>query len=383
MSRLLCQFSAFDTLFFRESRPQGSLGISELSSVFPPPVSTLLGAIRTAIGDSWHARHGTQWHDFNNLPDLQKIIGISEDLGQLSCNGPYLSFKNKRLYPAPANLMQKEGKYFLLGLAEPVQCDIGFVHLPNMPKQVQGIPELAGAKPAEDCWLTHKGWQAVLMGSSPSSSEVIHNSQLYVHESRLGIGRDNQRSAVQEGLLYQTRHIRPHPDLCIELVLDGLSDETLLAGQRTVRLGGEGRPASLLVCEDKNPTTFDLPKQINQQHAFCLYNLTPCLADTRLPLGIPTGFQPATTDKGTSVWQGELNGNPLEILSIACTRPLRQGGWDQARHQAKPVCSLLPPGSVLYVRANSLPDLSNAIDAFGRNQWLIGSLPHPEMLQGI
>lgn len=93
MNALTCHFEALDTWFFRESRPQGSIGASELGSVFPPPVNTLLGAVRTAIGDAFHQQHGTDWRQFAELNALQAIIGFADNLGPLRCEGPFLSLK--------------------------------------------------------------------------------------------------------------------------------------------------------------------------------------------------------------------------------------------------------------------------------------------------
>ena len=42
--------TAYDTWFFREFRPHDAVGASELSSLFPPPIRTLAGALRTLIG---------------------------------------------------------------------------------------------------------------------------------------------------------------------------------------------------------------------------------------------------------------------------------------------------------------------------------------------
>ena len=39
-SPLICHFEPLDTWFFREARPHGSMGNSELGSQFPPPVRT-------------------------------------------------------------------------------------------------------------------------------------------------------------------------------------------------------------------------------------------------------------------------------------------------------------------------------------------------------
>ena len=60
MSAITWRFEAADTLFFKESRPIESVGASQLGSQFPPPARTLIGAIRTAIGDQM----GGDWHGY-------------------------------------------------------------------------------------------------------------------------------------------------------------------------------------------------------------------------------------------------------------------------------------------------------------------------------
>lgn len=385
--KLTCRFTPFDTWFFRESRPQGSIGSSELGSVFPPPVRTLLGAVRTAIGDAWHARHGTDWRQFHQLPELQALIGNADSLGSLRCHGPWLVRDGQRLYPAPATLMVKDSVYFCLGLGDPVHCDLGRLHLPAFPARVKGLGNLAGAKPASQCWLTAEGWQAVLTGGSPAPEQVVSAEALYQEEPRLGIGRDNARSSVSEGMLYQTRHLRLRDGIEVELELDGLPDDLLqqlpIPASQVIRLGGEGRQASLSL----QPTSrsSDLPAvKLPASGPVVLYTLTPQLCADGLPAGIPAGFQPAQRD-GIDVWEGEIANIGLRILSIACGRPLREGGWDMAAHQSRPVQSLLPAGSALFVEAldgqpASLLPLHNQTSgpdaALGRGQLIAACLPN-------
>ena len=64
----------------------------------------------------------------------------------------------------------------LLDLGAPVHCDIGRVHLPCFPARVAGLSELAGSKPAEQCWLTAAGLQAEftpLYGNTPFNNWLI------------------------------------------------------------------------------------------------------------------------------------------------------------------------------------------------------------------
>lgn len=394
-STQVCRFEPLDTWFFRESRPHGSVGSSELGSVFPPPVRTLLGALRTLIGDAWYARHGDDWHNFGSNKALQAIIGYGDDLGSLHVSGPFLALDGKRLYPAPANLMVKEANgtphYFLLDLGDPVHCDLGKVHLPCFPAQVPNVQELVGSKPAERCWLTADGLQKILQGQAPEASQIIEQKQLFQEENRLGIGRDNSRKSVQEGLLYQTRHLRLTQGVAIELRLHGLADAELLPTHTTIRLGGEGRQAALHVCQGQDSSIQPAVDLEDSPSAFALYNLTPVCCAPGLPAGIPKGFQRVQRSDGVDVWEGSLGGIDLRILGVACGRPLREGGWDMATHQARPVHSLLPPGSVLYVQAQAAASLTlktvqqalnTLTDATGRNLWIAGRLPTNSTFKG-
>ncbi|SDU13420.1 CRISPR-associated protein, Cmr3 family [Pseudomonas pohangensis] len=380
MSHITCRFEPFDTWFFRESRPQGSMGASELGSVFPPPVGTLLGAVRTLIGDAWHAQNGTTWRQLGDLDELRALIGDSDDLGALTCQGPYLSLDGQRLFPAPANLMVKDEVYFLLGLGEPVNCDLGTIHLPSFPQAIEGLDDLAGAKPADNCWLTSAGWNAILAGQAPAAIHVVKRQQLVSDEPRLGIGRDNSRSAVSHGMLYQTRHLRMHAGVAIELDLMGLPDDLALPGSQVIRLGGEGRQASLSLCKANQNLP---PSPTINSTRMALYTLSPTRCAEELPAGIPAGFI-RTKANGVDVWEGDVCGLKLRILTVVCSRALREGGWDMARHEARPVTSLLPAGSILFVELlpeqtvnpDQLYSLANgSCVARGRGQLLIGHMP--------
>ena len=397
MNTHICHFEALDTWFFREARPHGSVGASELGSHFPPPVRTLLGALRTLIGDAWLARHGGDWRAFasDTAHPLRALIGFGDDLGPLRASGPFLTLDGQRLYPAPANLMVKEqagqAHHFLLDLGTPVHCDLGRVHLPGFPAQVPGLSDLASSKPAQNCWLKEAGLQAVLQGQAPASSDVVKTEKLYNEEPRLGIGRDNRRQSVQEGLLYQTRHLRLCSGVAVELHLHGLHDDSLLPAQTTLRLGGEGRMAGLSIKKESCSRLSVLGLRAKTP-VFSLYALTsaPCAAG--LPAGIPAGFAPARHE-GADVWEGELGGQRLRVLGVACARAVREGGWDMASHQPRAVHSLLPAGSVLYVQALAPHDfdpaaLTGLASATGQGLYIAGQLPagtqfHPSTtLQG-
>ncbi|MBK6900378.1 MAG: hypothetical protein IPH09_14410 [bacterium] len=217
-------------LVFRESRPFESIGGSELTSVFPPPPRTLLGAVRTAIGDV----AGVDWHAFKDEPDhpMRKHIGFGDDLGPLALSGPWLSHGSERLYPVPLFLLAKDIEFTRLCVGQAVATHLGRIRLPELPN------DKIGYKPLERAWLTSHGLEAVLNGGVPASNAIRLPAVLFHEESRLGIARDNTRRITSEGLFYQTRHLRPNSDLAIE------ADITLAEGTAVptglVRLGGEG-----------------------------------------------------------------------------------------------------------------------------------------------
>lgn len=330
-------FNATDTLFFRESRPMESMG--ELQSVFPPPVRTLAGAVRSLIGESM----GVTWRDYENDEShpLRHIIGFSDQLGNLKLQGAWLAWNNERLYPAPLHLMKQDnGQLCSLTLDKTgTWCDLGKkVRLPILPK------EAAGSKPLENTWLTAAGLQAVLNGNIPTKEQIKTANKLFQRESRLGIARDNARRTVEEGMLYQTQHIRPHTELSVQLDVEGLPKE--MPQKAIIRLGGEGRTASV-----QAQSRFNAPPNIvdnTKTKGLLLYLLTPLPMQTTGKAWQPLpGFTREERDNQT-VWIGKVNDIELELHGAITGKALREGGWDMANHQPRPVTSLIPAGSVFF-----------------------------------
>jgi CRISPR type III-B/RAMP module-associated protein Cmr3 len=200
------RFSALDTWFFRESRPMETIGGSELASVFPPPPRTLLGAIRTAIGDN----SGVDWKTFNKSHLLGNLIGFGDDLGPLKLSGPWLSWKGERLYPVPMFLLRKGDDFARMRIGDAAESSLGRVRLPEISQGRQGF------KPMERTWINKIGLERLLAGQCVDKDHLFPAKRMFEEEARLGIARDNTTRIADDGLLYQTRHIRPKSDLAIE-----------------------------------------------------------------------------------------------------------------------------------------------------------------------
>ena len=181
MSKAECfKFEALDTLFFRESRPMDSIGGSLLQSVFPPPARTLVGAIRTIIGEinatDWSAYARDEGHPLRALigaPDT--LIGAPDRLGPLRFAGPCLIEDGERLYPMPlAVLFAGEHQTRMQPATAPQRCDLGNVRLPE--KQTA---DLVGAAPAPTCFITARGLQCFLQGKAIPHETIRKPTHLF------------------------------------------------------------------------------------------------------------------------------------------------------------------------------------------------------------
>ncbi|MDQ2694856.1 MAG: hypothetical protein M3Z21_05650 [Pseudomonadota bacterium] len=368
MTETTWRFDPLDTWFFRESRPHGTISGSELESLFPPPVRTLCGAVRTLIGDL----SGANWTAFrdNPDPDLKARIGHGDDLGPLSFKGPWLTRLNnggvQRLYPVPAFLLASgqddKRRLHRLRPGDPVECDLGRgVRLPVLEKDERG------AKPLEGVWLTAAGLKAVLQGRLPEPADVVEE-KLYDDEPRLGIARDNRRRTAQEQMLYQTRHLRLRDQVAVELDVAGAA-LTPVSGS-TVRLGGEGRVA--LVSGRATPK---LPSISSTDGATGLILCLMTPADPVDPGKKPEDLRKSpllpgfrkVEESSPTVWRGEINGVSLTCHCAVIGKPRREGGWDLVRRGPRPVRSLIPAGSAWFCTVDG-NDLSRAIDALHGTQ---------------
>jgi len=317
------------------------------------------------------------WSNYpKNYPELQAQIGDSESLGNMRLKGVFLSRKNpkthdwERLYPVPAHLAATKEKaeikaLHFLQVGKPVHCDLGAgVCLAVAPKDIKGI------KPLDGYWLTRVGLNQVLNGQLPDTSELIASSELFKPEARLGIARNNQYRTAEQGMLYQTQHIRPKNSVAIEVDVEGLDTTRYPSG--ITRLGGEGRGAVFEVfatdgnvIETDNSKTEVLGIKLVLLSAVYVPQLN---GHTPLP-----NFK-RIEHEGKTVWQGQINNIDLTLHCAVIGKVLREGGWDLLKFQAKPVRSLIPTGSIFGSVANfseskSRPSAGQSYPANAINCW--------------
>ena len=355
----LWRFTALDTLFFRESRPMESIGNAELQSVFPPPMRTLAGAIRSQIGE----HQQVNWQEFteNKHHDLRKIIGADDVIGSpLSFKGPFINFNGERLYPAPLNLIIHNQAVHQLTLGEPTHCDLGEqVQLPVLPEDCKKLKKL------EHYWLKASDFQQLLHGKLPTLSDLLvsHDrvapedspAYLYRQEPRLGIALNQQRRTVEESLLYQTRHLRLTEAISIDVEVDGLPDQYLPEASSLLRLGAEGRMAHVGL-NNANDTLVTAPSA-DKAKGLILHLLTPAYfpatGNNQQAWHFLEDFE-QTTVAGKTVWVGEIQGVVLHLHMAIIGQLQREGGWSLKERKPRTLKSLVPAGSCWYCTVENM-----------------------------
>jgi CRISPR-associated protein Cmr3 len=347
------RFTAIDTWFFRECRPYSDLGGTELTSVFPPPARTVVGAIRSMIGEyaqvDWPTYRQGKGPVYGMTEAVKEIDFIeqlgnpqeAESLGKLQCQGPYLLHQGKRLYPVPLTLLEKEGNFTRLRPGQSAtRCDLGNVRLPELEAPSPG------AKPLENAWVTADVLEAILAGEKTSPKNILKKSQLFVDEPRLGIGLDKITRTAEDKMMYQTQHLRPCKGIEVGMIVKGIDPQLHPPTQgQEVRFGGEGRLARVTIEEPPPKVTVSKSISVMATRNLLLMLVTPAhLGGWLLP-----DFKPQRDEKlSCAVWHGQINGIRLKLICAVLGKAIREGGWNLAKRQPQLVTHLVPAGSVYF-----------------------------------
>ena len=357
-ARLQLRLEPVDTWFFRDGTPftMGAAPQENVESLFPPHPVTVAGALRAALArtQGWNGRG--RWPQA-----LCDILGDGPDhLGRLLLDGPFLLREGRPLFRAPRHLLgfvagsgagagggEDGGGAWrpstLLRPGPPVVCDLGAaVRLPilaaSQPERSGSRPERQKLMPGDSSWLTREGLDAVLRARLPAHDDVVPDRCLWSDEPRIGLERDGDARTAREGMLYSTRHVRPHRDVSLGIRVAGLPSDWTPVGQ-LLTLGGEGRLAECREWPGAAKVSFDAPSaEIEASGKVSMVALTPldlseqaCLGRESLPVSIL-----------------ERDRVRLRVVSACLGRPQRIGGWDSLARRPLPLRSVLPSGSTLF-----------------------------------
>ena len=329
-------FYPADTLFIRGAEPM-NLGENHTASAnFPPPVSTIAGAIRTAC----LKQNSVDFIDYKKNRNIdQKIIdaiGKAGDPPPFEVLGPLFSAKEKIFFPAPYSwFMEKQTKE--IGKRQIYKCKYLQSSLIKVKgsktywtKSQGGELESLGGKWIDFSALDNKTDSVFYLPNENDTNRIdkhenilLENEALFGFESRTGIALKKNRG-VREHRLYSFSHARLNSGVSLLL---GLSTDTNIPLNKdgVLTLGGEQRFGHYQK-DIKFPTS-----SIGMEVLSGGTDL-----DARY---MSLSMLPANDDANQAL--------------VATGKPLYLGGWDLKKRFHKPMQGIFPAGTVFNEKINS------------------------------
>lgn len=309
-----------DVWLFRDGRPFDAFSDHRAESLFPPYPTVLQGAIR-----SHHLV--VRGVDLRDQRAIAAAVGTAEDFKDLRLRGPFLARREAgavvRYLPQPADsIARRADARWTLKPAAPAGPPPATLRTSAPTPGLLGLTD-EPTKGRAGLWLAEAALRAYLRGEPVSAEE---GDALFCRESRLGIGVNARRTAV-EGALYEADFIRPREGVGLLVEVQGY------AGWPTrglLRLGGEARGASF---EQVPGPSWPAPPD-------------PLPARFKLYFGTPTFFRDGWRPLGGD-WSAYFDGR-VELVAAAVGRYESVGGFDLARTSHKPARRYVPAGSVYH-----------------------------------
>ncbi len=187
------------------------------------------------------------------------------------------------------------------------------------------------AKPERGWWLTLEGFRVWLDGDTPGPEALVHASQLWRFDPRLGIALDDGSRTAADGKLYSSDTVAMTPGAGFLVGIEGVSEEAI-PSDGLLRLGGDGRGAEIAEWDGPAPEG----SGVAPGEPFVLYLETPGI----FPGGwVPPGMDPEDL-------RIEVDGLSARLAAAAVPRAQVVSGWDVAAHRPKPAQRAVPAGTV-------------------------------------
>lgn len=307
-----------DVWLFRDGRPFDAFSDHHARSMFPPYPTVIQGALR-----SHHlALLGI---DLRDKRSIEVAVGTATDYRGLRVRGPFLARREQdrivRYFPQPADaIVASRDNCILRPASGPVSPPAG-VRTSAPTPLLLGLND-AFVKGRSGIWLSEDGLKQYMLGREVAGVDA---SQMFERESRIGIGRDDQRRVAAEGAIYEVEFVRPRDNVGLFVEVQGYNN---WPSQGIMRLGGEGRGARFqqVAAEPWPAPPAPLPRR------FKVYFATPAYFGSGW---LPEGW--------ASFFEGEVT-----LVAAALSGHESVGGFDLADKRHKPSRRYVPAGSVYY-----------------------------------
>lgn len=327
-----------DVLFLRGNQLFGDPG-SYGESIIPPRPSVAAGALRSRM----LADDRTDLGAFSRNEIDHPTLGTPEHPGSFELAGFYMARRvegrTEILMPLPADLVVEEEESqgsdnrsrssLRVGRLSPTAIDLpSSFQLPLLPVLAQ---EERG-KNKGGWWLTQEGWASYLSGEVPTSGQLVNSSELWVQETRIGIGMRSDKRAAEKGNLFSSVAVSLKEAVGFLAAVAGAIPPT----EGMLRFGGDGRAAGI----EKANVSLPEPDYEAISRAGCC----------RLVLTSPGLFCEGWRLPGTGSDNRVSLGNVRGRMACACVPRFETiSGWDLAKREPKPAQRVVPSGSVYWL----------------------------------
>ncbi|MDH2431441.1 type III-B CRISPR module-associated Cmr3 family protein [Pokkaliibacter sp. MBI-7] len=336
-----------DVLYLRGNRLfDGAGDYSEAQ--MPPWPSMMSGALRARILEDDESFDSEQYrksgHYTTNLK-VEKAIGTLKTPGSFTLELFTLakrdqSGKGYEVYlPAPADLfVYRDNNHQAITACyqhptPPHSAIRTSATLPMLPRLQHALRQ----KPESGYWLTLAGLTAWASGKAVKKDELISSSALWKRDTRLGIALDGHSRTAAESQLYTSETVALAEDVGFIARVSGAGG--VLPGNGLLRLGGDGRAASLETASFTLPET-DLDGIANSK-GFRVLTLSPCLfKEGWLPNGV--------TLQSGHTYRLDAGALQATLVCAAVDRPQVISGWNLAEKKPKAASRFVPAGSVYW-----------------------------------
>jgi CRISPR-associated protein Cmr3 len=339
-----------DVLLLRGNKLFGEAG-SYGEALIPPWPSVAAGALRSRM----LADARLDWTPARNQQsvDPHPELGTPDQPGSFTVTAFHLARRDasgrvERLYQLPADLSASPaagGAGFEIRKIEARALPAGLESSYSLPLHTV-LAESTRSKPETGLWLTEAGWTEYLAGRRPSAAHLVHASELWRTDLRVGVGLDPDRRAAEDGKLFSIQAIAPASRSSGYAYDVGFSVEVRDATPPTaglVRFGGDGRACAVFEMASQAPRVDS--EDLARAGRLRMIATTPGIYSHGW---LPTGANPACRRKDGAI-RFELDEVAGWIVCAAVARADVVSGFDLAAWRPKPAERVAPTGSVWWL----------------------------------
>jgi CRISPR-associated protein Cmr3 len=345
-----------DVLMFRDGKPFSGGDDHFARGSFPPPPSTIYGAIRSHILSLKSGEFQTFKKEPNKIPkEIADEIGFPDKLGTLKITYFGVAENHveqvKQYFPMPRDIARRKGKdngkFYIL---KP-QGSMQNIVLTDMPAGLEHLWVSAEeALESASGFLLEDEMTKYLMGEAPGN--VIDSKKIYETEERTGIRKNRSIRSVETGGLYSVEYFRMEKGFGFALEVTGTK---LLPDSGIMRLGGDHRSANYHKHSWNDIENKSIKNKVLKDKVFKLVLLTPAVFEQ--------GWLPDGIDSNTA--EGIINGIRVKMTAACVGKPIGIGGFDIVKEMPKVMNKAVPAGSVYYFEL-----LDTDVEKLFSNLWL-------------